>query len=268
MTKPVFHSHPLICCALIEFLVLMASGCSKKADITNLSQLSDKVFAVPTGTVADALVLSKFPQAKFQYFNTILDAVMAVKTGKADAAAYDEPILRNMAAKTGGLAVLPEMITADNYAIAVSLNNLELKTTIDTVIGELKTNGTYDSMRRRWFPETGAPEAMPSMAFGGSAGVLKLGTAAVTEPFSFVDGSQEIVGFDIELAQYVAQKLGKRLEVVNMDFGALIPALVSGKVDMIAACITVTQERSHKVLFAEPYYAGGIAAIVREPKRK
>jgi polar amino acid transport system substrate-binding protein len=266
MAKPALFSHPLICCGLIVFLILIVSGCSKKADITNLSQLKDKVFAVPTGTVADKLVLSKFPQAKFQYFNTILDAVMAVKTGKADAAAYDEPILQNIAAKTGGLVVLPEMITVDNYAVAVGMDNYELKTTIDAVIGELKTNGTYDSMRRRWFPRTGAPEAMPSLASGGSAGVIKLGTAAITEPFSFVDGSRKIAGFDIELAQYVAQKLGKKLEVVNMDFGALIPALLSGKVDMIAACITVTQERAQKVLFTEPYYTGGIAAIVMEPK--
>jgi polar amino acid transport system substrate-binding protein len=83
-----------------------------------------------------------------------------------------------------------------------------------------------------------------------------------------VDGTQKVVGFDIELAQYVAKKLGKKLEIVNMDFGAMIPALISGKVDMIAACITVTQERSQSVLFSAPYYTGGIAALVRESKSK
>jgi polar amino acid transport system substrate-binding protein len=49
-----------------------------------------------------------------------------------------------------------------------------------------------------------------------------------------------------------------------MDFGAMIPALLSGKVDMIAACITITDERAKKVLFSEPYYTGGIAALVKE----
>lgn len=104
---------------------------------------------------------------------------------------------------------------------------------------------------------------MPEIALSGGAGVLRLGTASVTEPFSFVDGSQRVVGFDIELARRVAQQQGKTLEVVNMDFGALIPALISGKVDMIAACITITEERAQKVLFSEPYYTGGIAALVR-----
>jgi polar amino acid transport system substrate-binding protein len=263
--------HSILRITFFSFVVSalwIASGCSTKEDITSLPQLHNKVFAVPTGTVADKLVLSKFPQAKFQYFNSVLDASMAVKSGKADAAAYDEPILKNIAAKNEGLTVLNEMITVDNYGFAVQLDNRELKENIDSVIAELKKNGTYSAMLQRWLPKTGSPAAMPEIQPDGTAGVLKLGTAAVTEPFSFVDGSGNVVGFDIELAGYVAQKLGKKLEVVNMDFGAMIPALISGKVDMIAACITITEERAKRVLFSEPYYTGGIAALVREPKRK
>jgi polar amino acid transport system substrate-binding protein len=109
---------------------------------------------------------------------------------------------------------------------------------------------------------------MPEMPEAAASGVLKLGTAAVTEPFSFVDGSQQVVGMDIEIARHVARKLGKRLEIVNMEFGAMIPALMSGKVDMIGACITVTEERAQKVLFSDPYYVGGISALVRDAKAK
>lgn len=54
------------------------------------------------------------------------------------------------------------------------------------------------------------------------------------------------------------------LEIVNMDFGAMIPALVSGKVDMIGSCITITEERAKSVLFSEPYYQGGIAVVVKK----
>jgi polar amino acid transport system substrate-binding protein len=253
---------------LIMATCCLGAGCSKKDDITQLSQLAGKEFAVPTGTVADKLVQSKFPQAKFQYFNSVLDAALAVKAGKADAAAYDEPILKNIAAKNPGLTVLPDMITVDNYGFAVQLQNQELKKAIDGVVADLKKNGTYDGMIKRWLPKTGSAAPMPEIKLDGSNGVLKLGTAAITEPFSFVDGSRNVVGFDIELATLVAQKLGKKLEIVNMEFGGLIPALISGKVDMIAACITITDERAKKVLFSEPYYAGGIAALVREPKHK
>ncbi len=44
----------------------------------------------------------------------------------------------------------------------------------------------------------------------------------------------------------------------------MIPALMAGKVDMIGACITITEERKKSVLFSEPYYTGGISALVRQ----
>lgn len=249
---------------LMTAMAIVMTGCGKREKITDISQLDEKEFAIPTGTVADKLVLTKFPNAKFQYYNNVLDACMAVKSGKADAAAYDAPILKNIAAKDQGLAVLPEMITVDHYGFAVQPGNKELKMKIDEVIVELKNNGTYEDMLKRWLPEKGAPAAMPHIALNGKKGVLRFGTAAVTEPFSFIDGSQKVVGFDIELASYIAQKLDMQLEVVNMDFGGMIPALTAGKVDMIGACITITDERAKSVLFSEPSYTGGIAALVKK----
>ncbi|MEY3748041.1 MAG: hypothetical protein RL194_1500 [Pseudomonadota bacterium] len=244
-------------------MLTLLSGCGEREKINDFSQLSGKEFAIPTGTVADQLVLSVFPDAKFQYFNTVLDSAMAVKAGKADAAAYDEPILRNIAAKNPGLRVLPEKITTDNYGYAVRQGDIALKEAIDSVVAEIKSDGTYDEMLRRWLPAAGAPAPMPVIE-GGSEGVLRFGTAAVTEPFSFVDASRQVVGLDVEIAARVAKKLNRRLEVVNMDFGAMIPALMSDKVDMIGACITITEERAQKVLFSEPYYEGGISALVSE----
>ncbi|MBN2354872.1 transporter substrate-binding domain-containing protein [candidate division KSB1 bacterium] len=249
---------------LLLSILLIHTSCSKREKITDLSQLAGKEFAVPTGTVADKLVLSKIPDAQFKYFNSVLDACMAVKAGKADAAAYDEPILKNIAGKNPGLRVLEEPITVDNYGFAVQLDNVELKNAIDEVIMELRSTGGYDAMLARWLPKEGLPGQMPAIPTDGTNGILKLGTAAITEPFSFVDGSQQIVGLDIEIASLVAQKLGMELKVVNMDFGAMIPALISGKVDMIAACITITEERAQSVLFSNPYYIGGISALVKE----
>ncbi|MCF8241908.1 MAG: transporter substrate-binding domain-containing protein [Melioribacteraceae bacterium] len=253
---------------LLEASLLLLSiafiGCSEREKIEDISQLKGKEFAIPTGTVADKLVLSKFPEAKFKYFNSVLDACIAVKSGKADAAAYDEPILKNIAAKNPGLKVLKDMITIDKYGFAVNPENAELKKAADSLINDLKSTGKYDEMLKRWLPESGSPEAMPAITLSGENGILKFGTSAVTEPFSFIDGTQEIVGLDIEIARLLAQKLGKELKVINMDFGAMIPALISNKVDMIGACITITEERAQKVLFTEPYYIGGIAALVRE----
>lgn len=249
---------------LICLVALLGTACQNQnsPSISKLQDLQDKTFAVPTGSVADKLVTSVFPNAQFQYFNSVLDAAIAVRQGKAEVAAYDEPILKNIAAKNPGLKVLPELITKDNYGFAVRIDDQALKTAIDDEVSELKSSGQYELMLKRWLPEQGNPAAMPEIA-SGSNGVLRFGTAAITEPFSFMDGSQQVVGLDIEIAKLVAKRLNKKLEIVNMDFGAMIPALMANKVDMIGACITITDERAKKVLFSEPYYVGGIGALIR-----
>jgi polar amino acid transport system substrate-binding protein len=254
-----FATHILLACGLIT------TGCSQRSKITAVEQLGGKEFAVPTGTVADKLVTSKFPDAKFLYFNSVLDAAMAVRAGKADAAAYDEPILRNIAGKNPGLTVLATPITVDDYGFAVRLGDQQLKDAIDGVVRDARSDGGYQQMLDRWLPKQGAPGPMPAVPAGdGSGGVLRFGTAPVTEPFSFVDGTQTVTGLDVELAKRVAARLNKRIEVVSMDFGGMIPALIASKVDMIGACITITEERKKAVLFSEPYYRGGISALVRQ----
>lgn len=251
---------------LILCFTLSLVGCGHDTGtITDLSMLEGgKTFAVPTGTIADQFVLERFPDAKLSYYNTVLDCAVAVKEGKADAAAYDKPVLHNIAGKNEGLTVLPDVICDDNYGFGVRLDDHELKAAADKVIDEIRANGTYDEMMKRWFPEKGAPAPMPEIELTGNRGTLRFGTAAVTEPMAFLDSNHRIAGFDIELASYIAREMDMQLEVVNMDFGGLIPALVSGKVDMIGAGLSITEERAKQILFSESYYAGGIAALVRD----
>jgi len=250
---------------LLLSVILFLGGCGhKEKQITTLHMLEGgKTFAVPTGTAADQIVLKKIPDAKFEYYNSILDCSIAVKDGKADAAAYDLPILNNIAAKNEGLVVLPELIMDDQYGFAVRLDDNDLKNTIDQVVAELRSNGTYEAMKKRWFPEKGDPAPMPLFPSDGKNGTLNFGTAAVTEPMSFFDANKQIVGFDIEIASRVAQKLGKKLIITDMEFGAMIPALISGKVDMIGAGLSITAERAKSILFSECYYKGGLAVIVK-----
>ena len=249
--------------AAVAVTGVLLAACGKREQITTIAQLDGKQFAVPTGTVADQLVTSKLPNAKFLYFNTVLDAALAVKAGMADAAAYDEPILKNIAAKNPGLVVLAEKITTDDYGFAFRLGDSTLKAAADSVVAAMRASGEYQQMVDRWLPSQGEPKPMPDIPTG-SGEVLRFGTAAVTEPFSFMDASRRVVGMDVEIAARTAAQLGRRLEIVNMDFGAMIPALMAGKVDMIGACITITAERKKSVLFSEPYYVGGISALVRQ----
>ena len=71
-------------------------------------------------------------------------------------------------------------------------------------------------------------------AIATSGDSITLGTNAAFPPFEYVDGST-IVGFDITMGQKIAKDLGKKLEVIDMEFGSLIAALQAGTIDFIAA---------------------------------
>ena len=83
--------------------------------------------------------------------------------------------------------------------------------------------------------------------------VIVVGTEGTYPPFEFHDKTGALVGYDIDLFNAVAEKMGKKVEWVDMAFDGLIPALLTNKIDMIAACMSVTSERSKKVNFSDPY---------------
>ena len=93
--------------------------------------------------------------------------------------------------------------------------------------------------------------------------VIIMGTNAEFEPFEYRENGIDIVGFDVDLAQAVADKLGKELVVEDMAFDSLILALNSDKVDFVAAGMTVTEERATQVDFSDTYATSKQAIIVK-----
>jgi len=97
------------------------------------------------------------------------------------------------------------------------------------------------------------------------AETLKMGTNAAFPPYEFYDDETgAIVGIDAEVAAAIAEKLGMELEIEDMDFDALIPAVVNGKVDVVLAGMTVTEERKQNVDFTTSYATGVQVVIVPE----
>jgi len=98
-----------------------------------------------------------------------------------------------------------------------------------------------------------------------SKGVLKVGTSPDFPPFEYVSPEGKVVGFDIDLIRALAKKVGyEDIEVVSMDFDALIPALQRGQVDVVIAGMTITEERAKVVDFTTPYWEADQAIVVRK----
>ncbi|MDI3472080.1 MAG: arginine/lysine/histidine transporter system substrate-binding protein [Thermotogaceae bacterium] len=106
--------------------------------------------------------------------------------------------------------------------------------------------------------------------FGGiideikSRGYLVVGTEATFPPFEYYNENNEIVGFDIDIARKIAEALGVELKVVDTAFDGLIPSLLTKKLDMVIAGMTITEERAKVVAFSEPYFTAGQVIVVRK----
>ncbi|MFM9280174.1 ABC transporter substrate-binding protein/permease [Paenibacillus jiagnxiensis] len=108
--------------------------------------------------------------------------------------------------------------------------------------------------------------ALPVNAEGADNGKLVLGTSADFPPYEFhntIDGQDTIVGFDIEIAKEIANDLNKELVIEDMGFDALLPALQSGRVDMVISGMTPTEERRRSIDFSDNYYQSKQVVVVR-----
>lgn len=100
---------------------------------------------------------------------------------------------------------------------------------------------------------------------------ITLATSPDYPPFEFLiseNGQSKIVGFDIELAKEIAKKIGVELEIKQMDFDALIPALKSGQVDMVITGMSPNEKRKKSVDFSDIYFEGKNAVLVEEKNAK
>lgn len=74
-------------------------------------------------------------------------------------------------------------------------------------------------------------------------------------PFESVkEGTKDYTGIDIDIAEYIGKKLGKKVEYTDMKFASLVPTLQSGRADAVISAISPTAERQKVVSFTKPYY--------------
>jgi len=225
------------------------------------SDFVGKKFAVITGTMLDKIVSDNLGNNEFLYFNTLQDAIEAVKNKKVDASINDEPILRKCVAENPELAIITPSLTKDEYGLVVCKDNPQLTAKLNEFFDKIKADGTYDEMIARWIDNKDTPD-MPDIPLTAKNGTLKMATSALTEPFGFYGSDGKIIGFDIEYGRRFAQFMEMEFEVVDMDFGAIIPSVQSGKTDFGSSLITITEERAKSIDFTKPYYIGGTSIIV------
>ena len=248
---------------LFIFILIMITGCSNKLNTINSKKdLENKKVGVYTGSEYDTIAKENIKNVEILYYNSYSDQISALKSGKIDAFLTDEPLAKEILKSNKQLKILDEKLTEDSYAFAINPAKKELQEKINIELAKMKKNGKLQEFESKWMGSDESLKELEKYDYDYSNGTIRFATVSGSAPFAYMKNN-EIVGYDIDVIKYICKELGYKLEIIEMSFEGILPALKSGKVDVSGCSIIVTEERKKSVLFSDPDYTGGIVVVVR-----
>ena len=241
---------------------------AKKNAITCVDDLEGKRIGVQIGTTGD-IYASDYEGDKagttIERFNKGTDAVQALKTGKIDCVIIDVQPAKAYIEKNSELRILEEEFANEEYAICIDKENTELKEKINAALAELKADGTLQQIIDYYIGEEDVKGKNPYVKqdIERKNGTLSMATNAEFPPYEYFENGV-ITGIDADMMQAVCDRLGMELEIQNMHFDAIITAVDSGKADVGAAGMTVTEERLKNIDFTDTYTTAQQVIIVKD----
>lgn len=239
---------------------------STEAESTDAAafDLAGKKIGVQLGTTGDQLA-TEYEQndgSTVERFNKGADAIQALKQGKIDCVVIDYNPAKAFVEKNDDLQILDEELSSEEYAMCVNKDNSELTEKINEALTQLKEDGTLDAIVSNYIgDEAGQHPYTSPEGVDRSNGTLVMATNATFEPYEYYE-DQKVVGIDPDIAQAVCDVLGYDLKIEDMEFDAIVNAVVSGKADFGAAGMTVTDERKLSVDFTDTYATASQVIIV------
>lgn len=286
----------------VMFCVACFTGCGSSnnggsdtasVDVRNAKTIADlkgAKIAAQAGTFhADAL--SQIPDVQSSTYPEFADLLTALKSGAIDGYIAEEPTALSVCGSNDELTYLPFKnndtgftATAADVGIAIGLKKGNtLRDQIDTVLAEITDEQRSELMEQIVTLASGGTVtefAVHCDAPATTTGTLKIGMECAYEPYNWTDtegtsfgavpisseGQQGLYanGYDVQIAQYVANRLGLKLEIYAMEWDSLIPAVNSGAIDAIVAGMSPTAERSEQLDFTDTYYESNLVVIIRK----
>lgn len=254
--------------------VTMLSGCGgskEKAVITSVNDLPGKTIGVQLGTTGDDIATDyeKKPEsgnaaAKVERYSKGADAVNALKQNKLDCVLIDNEPAKAFVAANDDLKIIEGAFEKEDYAMAVKKGNSELVDKLNKAIKELQDDGTIKKILDNYIGDNkGSFQYTSPEGTDRSNGKLVMATNAAFYPYETLENGK-VVGIDPDIMQAVCDKLGMTLEIEDMEFEAIIPAVQSGKADVGVAGMTVDETRLQSVDFTDSYAQGLQVIIVKK----
>ncbi len=195
-------------------------------------------------------------------------AVNDMKNGNVEFVMIDEQPALQLKSKISGIKVIEIPLTEEEYAFGVDKAQPELLASVNEILAELKSSGKLDAIVAAYATGEGI-KPFTSATFDNSKAdkQLVVATNANFAPFEYKEGDQ-FAGIDMEIAAYIAEKLGLELVIMDMDFEAVVTSVGKNNVDIAMAGLTVNDKRKQSVDFSESYYNAAQMLIVKETETR
>ena len=233
----------------------------------SFAELKGKKIGVVQGTWFDKLTEEKIDDVQLVYLNSSSDLVSSLESCKIDGFAVEEPIVRMIMKDDDKVTYIKDSLNATDFAFITNKSGEgnALNAKLSEFVKKIKSDGTLDEIEKTWFGTDEDKKTVEDYkAFPATNGTIKVATSASMAPFSYVKDNV-VVGYEIDMLARFCKEYGYRLEPQIMDFGAIIPQVQTGKSDVGASAISITEERKESVDFTEPYYKSyGVIAVMKK----
>lgn len=282
-------------CGMLAAVMLLLAGCvgTSRVDVKQaktLAELKGAKLAAQAGTF-HAEALEQVEDVQASTYPEFSDLLTALKSGAIDGYVAEEPTALSVCGADDSLTYLPLKnndtgftATAADVGIAIGLKKgSELREQLNAILAEITPEQRAELMEQ--IVALAAGKSVEAFALeipetDGANGMLRVGMECAYEPYNWTEmntpslgavpisgeGKQGLYanGYDVQVARYVAARLGMQLEIYAMSWESLLPALQSGTIDVIAAGMSPTAEREREIDFTDTYYESNLVVIIRK----
>ena len=255
------NTHRRFALVLFSCMIFFAvfSECYAEEPVTSIQDFNGKRIGVVTGSVHAGIVKEVLPSAEILYFDSIANLLTALELGKIDATVNDDTHILMLENTNPLFMHVGDYMTTfeDGFVFKKSHETDKLRKEINEFIGSIKADGTLKEIHDIWFSNDESKKTLPEYEnYPDTNGILRVALDAENLLFSYVKDGR-MAGYDVDILVRFCKAKGYKPEFSSMNFGAIVPSIVSGKCDIGIGAITITEERAESVNFSEPVYTGG-----------
>ncbi len=255
--KKTFWSKAILLAALAVLLAGCTQGAAAPAPgagggAVTMEEVARGKVGVLLGTVYDTYLMKNYPDTQVLQYKSYPDLILAVQSGKVDSGFINCQVFSELQRENPFLVTLVNDVFSNPVGVGFNQENDALREEFNRFLAEIKVNGGYDDWHRRWFEDSNY--SMPVVGNTKARGKIVVGIVSDKGlPFTVIKDNQ-LVGSDIELVERFGAYLQKEVEFSDMEFGSLIAAVSTNKVEMIVSTIMITDERKQQIDFSDPYF--------------